>query len=78
MPRNSGRIRTMMAPTAVISTGTITSSEADSGTSWRNARMIPPTHMIGADTMSVNVMRTTIWTCCTSLVVRVISDGAPK
>ena len=40
--------------------------------------MMPPTHMIGADTISVNVIRTSIWTCCTSLVVRVISDGAPN
>ena len=39
---------------------------------------MPPTHMIGADTISVNDIRTSIWTCCTSLVVRVISDGAPK
>lgn len=40
--------------------------------------MIPPTHMIGADTSSVNVIRVSIWTCWTSLVVRVISEGAPN
>ena len=39
---------------------------------------MPPTHMIGADTSSVNVIRASIWTCWTSFVVRVISDGAPK
>ena len=60
------------------STGTMTSSSADSGTSCRSARMMPPTHMIGADTISVNVISTSIWTCWTSLVVRVISDGAPN
>ena len=70
--------RTMMQPTTPTSTGTTTSSSADSGTSWRSARMMPPTHMIGADTISVNVISTSIWTCCTSLVVRVISDGAPN
>ena len=56
----------------------MTSSDADSGTSWRSARMMPPTHMIGAETISVKVSSTSIWTCCTSLVVRVISDGAPN
>ena len=40
--------------------------------------MMPPTHMIGADSSSVNVMIASIWTCWTSLVVRVISDGVPK
>lgn len=40
--------------------------------------MMPPTHMIGADTSRVNVIRASICTCWTSLVVRVISDGAPK
>ena len=40
--------------------------------------MMPPTHMIGAETISVKVIRTSIWTCWTSLVVRVISDGAPN
>ena len=35
----------------------------------------PPTHMIGAATSIVQVISTSICTCCTSLVVRVISDG---
>ncbi len=39
---------------------------------------MPPTHMIGADTSSVKVITASIWTCCTSLVVRVISDGVPN
>ncbi len=38
----------------------------------------PPTHMIGAATSIVQVTITSICTCCTSLVVRVISDGAPN
>ena len=33
---------------------------------------------IGADTMSVAVISTSIWTCWTSLVLRVINDGAPN
>ena len=40
--------------------------------------MMPPTHMIGAETMSVQVISTSICTCWTSFVVRVMSDGAPK
>lgn len=40
--------------------------------------MTPPTHMMGAETIRVNAIRTSIWTCCTSLVVRVISEGAPN
>ena len=39
---------------------------------------MPPTHMIGAATSIVQVMSTSICTCCTSFVVRVISDGAPN
>ena len=34
--------------------------------------------MIGAITMMVNVISTVIWTCWTSLVLRVISVGAPN
>ncbi len=34
--------------------------------------------MIGAETSSVKVMTASIWTCCTSLVFRVISDGVPN
>ena len=60
------------------SSGTATSSSDDSGTFWFSARMIPPTHMIGADSSRVNVMSASIWTCWTSLVVRVISDAVPR
>ena len=76
--RNLGRIRLMISVTAIPSTGTATSSSEDSGTSWFRARMMPPTHMIGADTISVNASSASIWTCCTSLVTRVISDGVPS
>ena len=40
--------------------------------------MIPPTMRIGAETMMVRPMKTTVWTCWTSLVLRVISDGGPE
>lgn len=76
--RNSGRIFATMMLTEIPSTGTTASSTAESGTSCPSAMMMPPTHMIGADTISVNAISTSIWTCWTSLVVRVISEGAPK
>ncbi len=38
----------------------------------------PPTIMIGAETMTVMAIRTTVWTCWTSFVFRVISDAVPK
>ncbi len=38
----------------------------------------PPTMVIGAATSSVQAISTSICTWVTSLVMRVISDGAPK
>ena len=58
--------------------GRITSSRPDSGTSVRSAMKIPPTIRIGAETMIVSAMNTTVWTCWTSFVLRVISDAGPK
>jgi hypothetical protein len=78
MDRNSGRSLRTISVTQIASTGTTATSTPDSGTSRPSAITMPPTHMMGADTISVNVIRASIWTCCTSLVVRVISEGAPK
>lgn len=78
MVRNSGRIRFTIRLTETPRTGTTASSTPDRGTSWPSAITMPPTHMIGADTISVNDISTSICTCWTSLVVRVISDGAPN
>ena len=58
--------------------GTITSRIDVRGTSWRRAMITPPTSMMGADTITVRPMRTTVWTCWTSFVLRVISEAAPK
>ena len=71
-------IRLMMSPIAPISTGIATSSSSDSSAFCRTAMMMPPMHMIGAASSMVQVISTSICTCCTSLVLRVISDGAPK
>ncbi len=40
--------------------------------------MMPPMHMIGADSSRVKVMMASICTCWTSFVVLVISVGVPK
>ncbi len=42
------------------------------------AMMIPPMAMIGAVTAIVQLVMTSIWTCWTSFVLRVIRDPAPK
>ncbi len=68
----------MIAATMMPSAGTATSSSADNCTSWCSARMMPPTHMIGAATIIVKVISASICTCWTSFVLLVIRDGAPK
>ncbi len=78
MVRNSGRSLRTIKVTQMPRTGTTATSTADSGTSRPSASTMPPTHMIGADTIRVNVIRASIWICWTSLVVRVISEGAPN
>ncbi len=40
--------------------------------------MTPPTIMIGAEIIRVRAMKTTIWTCWTSFVLRVMSEAGPK
>ena len=68
----------MTSPIATISTGTQTAISQDRPTSSCNAMATPPTHMIGAATSIVHDISTSIWTCWTSFVLRVISDGAPN
>ena len=68
----------MISPIAATSTGTHTATSQESPTSWRSAMTMPPTHMIGAATSIVQDISTSICTCCTSFVFRVISDGAPN
>src|SRR4029078_644402 len=76
--RNNGTISVTMRATAATRTPTLTTTSQDSLRSWRSAITTPPTHMIGAETIIVQVSSTSICTCCTSLVVRVINDGAPN
>ena len=76
--RKSGIARYMTMPMNATMIGSTTTRRPDSGTSWRMAMMIPPMIRIGAEISRVRPMNTTIWTCCTSLVLRVISDAGPK
>ena len=76
--RNCGIIRGMTRPTTTPSTGTATAMSQDSATSSRNAMKMPPTMMIGVETMIGSAMKTTICTWVTSLVLREISVGAPN
>jgi hypothetical protein len=78
MSRNDGTIFRMMSPIATTSTGTLTPISQDKPTSSRSAITTPPTHMMGAAISIVHVVITSICTCCTSLVLRVIRDGAPN
>lgn len=59
-------------------TGRITASEMDSFMSCRNAMMMPPMAIMGANSIMVRPMASSIWTCWTSFVLRVMSEGAPK
>ena len=61
-----------------MSSGRLTASSHDSPMSCRIAMNTPKMTVIGAATTIVHVMSTSICTCCTSFVIRVMSDGAPK
>ncbi len=78
MTWNSGIIRTMIEPMAITRTGTLTSSSSDRVASSRTAMITPPTTVMGAAMSRVHVMSTSICTWVTSLVIRVINDGAPN
>ena len=76
--RKFGTILLTTKPTARNSAGTTTARIQPRPRSSRSAISTPPTIMIGAETAMVQPISTSICTCCTSLVERVISDGAPK
>ena len=57
---------------------TATRITAESGTLSRSARMMPPMAVTGAAMVMLSIISTIICTCCTSLVLRVISEGVPN
>ena len=58
--------------------GTITTSVSESCAFSRIAMMTPPIARIGAVRRIVSAICRKSWTCWTSFVLRVISDGVPK
>ena len=67
-----------MEPSTRIAAGMANRRMTDSCRLSRTARIMPTTIVIGAAIAIVEAITTSICTCCTSLVMRVISDGAPK
>ncbi len=78
MDMKSGVARRMTRPMNTPMIGMATRMTLESGTLRRSAMITPPMAIIGAWSTTLSIMSSTIWTCCTSLVVRVMSDGAPK
>ena len=67
-----------MSPTATSRTGTDSPISHDRPGARVTAMTMPPTAMTGAVTSIVALIITSIWTCWTSLVLRVMSEPAPK
>jgi hypothetical protein len=78
MVRNSGIIRHTTDPTLSARAGRATTTSHDRPTSCWSASTLPPMTVMGAATANVQAITTSICTCWTSLVIRVISDGAPN
>ena len=78
MDMNSGVARVITRPMNAPMMGIATRMTVESVTLRRSAMMTPPMAIIGAMSTTLSIIRTTICTCCTSLVVRVMSDGAPN
>ena len=76
--RKFGTIWETTTPTETKRAGTTIASSQERPRSSRIAITMPPTIMIGTCTARVQPISESIWTCWTSLVLRVISDGAPN
>ena len=70
-------LNTMMEMTASIN-GMMSSRRSESLASSRTAMITAPTAVMGASTIMVRPVMTSICTCWTSLVLRVMSDGTPS
>ncbi len=78
MNSNCGIRRATTSPMLNTRAGIATMRISESAPSSRMAKKRPPTIMIGAATKSVQIIATSSWVCCTSLVIRVMSDDGPK
>ena len=75
---NDGTIRLITSPSTMISSGTATSRIIARPVSSRMARMVPITIVSGAAIIIVATITRRSCTCWMSLVIRVVSDGAPN
>ena len=75
---NCGCMRIATWPTLSSRIGMATRRISESGPSSRTAKITPPMIMIGAVTNRVSVIKVKTCTWVTSLVRRVINDGAPN
>ncbi len=73
-----GTIWKTIEPSSTEAAGTHTSRTTDRPTSSRSAMITPITIVSGAAIIIVTPITTSSCTCWTSLVIRVMSDGAPK
>ena len=78
MTSNSGPIFVMTKTMPMPSSTTAARMIQDRPKSSRIAMKTPPTIVMGAETSMTSVIWIRVWTCCTSLVLRVISEGAPN
>ena len=76
--RNSGTMRLMMIATMTSRSGTETAMSQLRPTSCCSAMMTPPMARSGAVTSIVAPIIASICTCCTSLVLRVMSEPGPN
>ena len=76
--RNCGTTVIRSTTTSRPISGTATTSRSDSSALSLIAMNTPPTHMIGATTISVSATCRNSWICWMSFVLRVISDGVPN
>ena len=76
--RKVGTILTTTVPRIAATRGTETTMIHDRATSCFRAKINPPIAVKGAANNSVQVIKTNICTCVTSLVMRVINEGEPK
>jgi hypothetical protein len=67
-----------IVPSTTAANGIATARITERPTSSRTAITMPTVMVIGAPMAIVHVMITSIWTCWTSFVMRVISEGAPN
>ena len=76
--RNDGTMLPIISPSNTARIGIENIKIRDKPRSCCMASTTPPIEVNGAPSSKVQVINTSICTCCTSFVIRVIKDGAPN